>query len=205
MTQMSLEPLDQFLPPSTRSYIEDLILHQNLLVHVTKPRKSRHGSFRGGNKKKASVINISGALNPYAFIITLIHEIAHLKTWQLHGRKVSPHGSEWKNIFSKLMHPLMQNGIFPDELRQLLAKHMLNPKASSSSDVELSRLLKEYDKKIPELPFIEDIPMNSVFEWRNGRLFQKKEKLRKRYKCIELKTNRVYLFNPLAEVKVVRN
>jgi len=35
-------------------------------------------------------------------------------------------------------------------------------------------------------------------------LFQKKEKLRKRYKCIELKTKKIYLFNPLAEVKPVR-
>lgn len=201
---MSLEALDRFLPPSTRPYIEELLHNQNLFIRITNPRKTRHGSFRAGNKRQQSVIHISGSLNPYAFTITLIHEIAHLKTWQLHGRKAAPHGHEWKNVFSNLMYPLLQNGVFPGELKAHLKIHMINPKASSSSDTELCRLLREYDEDQTSLPTIEEIPLDSVFEWRNGRLFQKKEKLRKRYKCVELKTNKIYLFNPLAEVKPVR-
>ncbi|MBT3301675.1 MAG: sprT domain-containing protein [Bacteroidetes bacterium] len=201
---MSIKVLEQFLPDSTLPYIDELLDKQGILIKITNPRKTRHGSFRAGHKNVRPVIHISGDLNPYAFLITLIHEIAHLKTWQMHGRKAAPHGIEWKNVFSNLMYPVLQNGVFPDELRLHLIKHMQNPKASSSSDTVLSRLLKEYDDNPNQLPTIEEIPMESVFEWRNGRLFQKKEKLRKRYKCIELKTKKIYLFNPLAEVKPVR-
>jgi SprT protein len=201
---MSLELLERFLPASTLSYIEELLKDQHLMIKVTRQRKTRHGSFRAGNKREASVIHISGSLNPYAFLFTLIHEIAHLKAWELYGRKVAPHGKEWKNIFSNLMQPLLNENVFPTDLLLQLKKHMAYPKASTGSDLELSRLLKKYDSQENSLPFIEDIPTGSCFEWRGGRVFRKEEKLRKRYRCIEIKTKKVYLFSPLAEVKPIR-
>jgi len=201
---MSLEALDPFLPPSTRSYIEELLRKDNILIKVTNPRQSRHGSFRAGNRKSPATIHISGTLNPYAFILTLLHEIAHLKTWDVHGRKVKPHGPEWKNIFANLVVPLVNNGLFPDDLKEQLTRHMTNPKASSSSDMKLLKALKKYDRRQDTTPLVEDLPEGAVFEWRQGRLFQKKEKLRKRYKCVELSTKKVYLFSPMAEVKLIR-
>ena len=199
---MSLEALHPFLPPQTLTYVESLLRKNNIVIKVTNPRQSRHGSFRAGTKQSPSTINISGTLNPYAFLITLLHEIAHLKTWELHSRKASPHGAEWKNIFINLMSPMLVNGIFPEDLKKVLNRHMINPKASSSADPVLVRCLKQYDRKAEVLPTIEELPENAIFEWREGRLFQKKEKLRKRYKCIEIKTKRVYLFSPIAEVKL---
>jgi hypothetical protein len=45
--------------------------------------------------------------------------------------------------------------------------------------------------------------MQALFKLKNGRVFRKEEKLRKRYKCTEIKTRRVYLFSPIAEVELV--
>jgi SprT protein len=50
---------------------------------------------------------------------------------------------------------------------------------------------------------IEEIPDGSKFIWRDDRIFQKQNKVRKRYKCIELKTKRMYIFSPIAEVVLV--
>jgi len=45
--------------------------------------------------------------------------------------------------------------------------------------------------------------MHAVFKLKDGRVFRKDEKLRKRFKCTEVKTKRIYLFSPVAEVEIV--
>ena len=40
-----------------------------------------------------------------------------------------------------------------------------------------------------------------MFKLKDGRIFRKEEKLRKRYKCVEVSSRRVYLFSPVAEVE----
>jgi hypothetical protein len=45
--------------------------------------------------------------------------------------------------------------------------------------------------------------IKALFKLKNGRVFRRDEKLRKRYKCTEIKTKRVYLFSPIAEVEMV--
>jgi hypothetical protein len=48
---------------------------------------------------------------------------------------------------------------------------------------------------------LEKIPLKTVFVY-EGRLFEKGERIRTRYNCKEIKSGRIYLFNPLAEVEV---
>jgi hypothetical protein len=50
---------------------------------------------------------------------------------------------------------------------------------------------------------VEEIPENGIFRCDNGRVFKRGEKMRKRFKCIEVNTGRVYLFSPVYEVEVV--
>ncbi|MCW3106689.1 MAG: hypothetical protein JWQ09_1195, partial [Segetibacter sp.] len=42
-----------------------------------------------------------------------------------------------------------------------------------------------------------------LFKMKDGRVFKKGEKLRKRYRCEEVGTKKVYLFSPVFEVQLM--
>ena len=79
-----------------------------------------------------------------------------------------------------------------------MAKHLKNPKASSSQDVALTTALRAYNPQ--RITTISDIPIGSIFSIPNGQRFIKLKNLRKRYQCRAEHNNRLYLFSPLAEV-----
>src|SRR5690348_17091604 len=60
-------------------------------------------------------ITVNRDLNPYLFLVTYIHEVAHL---QVHHqfRRAEAHGEEWKNSFRDLLLPLMTLEIFPESI-----------------------------------------------------------------------------------------
>ena len=87
---------------------------------------------------------------------------------------------------------------FPEDILKVLSRHMISPKASTFADLELVRVLKKYDQ-LPSVT-ISDLAVGDSFKIANGKIFVKGEKIRKRYKCIEYKTNKTYLFHPFAEV-----
>ena len=51
--------------------------------------------------------------------------------------------------------------------------------------------------------FVEEVEAGGLFVLRDGRIFKRGERIRKRYKCIELSTGKEYLFSPVYEVKKV--
>lgn len=199
---MSLKPLEKYIPENTLPYIEKLISKHHLHIKITNPRLSRLGSFSGNRNNQPNTINISGSLNIYSFLITLIHEIAHMETYAIYKNRVQPHGNEWKRIYIAMMKPLIEGNVFPPKLTFILAQHFRNPKASSTSDINLAMELKKYDKNTEDDPvkILEEIETEGFFRWRDGRVFQKKEKLRKRYLCLDTISKKNYLFSPLAEV-----
>lgn len=201
---MDYKQLENYLPPGTYPYIEKILEPHYIIVKITNPRQTRTGSFRAYTSSKQYYINITGKLNPFSFTVTLLHEVAHLRTWEEYKEKAKPHGNEWKAHFQNLLFPLILKDVFPPDVNSALIKYLENPKASGNGDVRLAKCLKKYDKEKSVYPTIEEIPEQSIFAWRNGKAFRKEEKLRKRYKCIELKTKKVYLFDPLAEVKLLR-
>jgi SprT protein len=118
----------------------------------------------------------------------------------LKKRKVfKPHGNEWKEAYKKLMGPFLRETIFPTPILTVLSDYFENPRASSTADHHLARMLKTFDEPNGKV-VLEKLPVDAVFLLPNGRRFQKKEKVRTRFKCICLKSKRLYLFNPLAEV-----
>jgi hypothetical protein len=87
-------------------------------------------------------------------------------------------------------------------LLPLLAKHFKNPKASSDTDAKLALALKQFDQPNNKT-YIFEVPFGSVFKLYNGKVFKKGEKRTKRFECVEVKTGKLYLFNPNAEVELV--
>ena len=65
--------------------------------------------------------------------------------------------------------------------------------------------LKHYDPNQPEKTYIFQLPLGSVFRIYNGKLFKKGNKRVKRYECIEVASGKVYLFQPNAEVELIRD
>ena len=145
-------------------------------------------------------------LNPYAFLITFIHEVAHLNAFIVYKFRHEPHGKEWKNEYKLLLKDFLGKNIFPEEIETALKDYSLNPAASSCSDPQLMRALRLFDDKEAEVYHLEDIPENTVFRLHQSRsemTFQKGFRMRTRFHCIELKTKRVYYVNCMAEVKRV--
>ena len=138
-------------------------------------------------------------LNQYAFLVTTVHEFAHLLTWNDHKNKVKPHGAAWKSNFKRMMDPFLTEQIFPEDVQQAIALYLRNPAASSCSDLQLSRTLKKYDQQSTG-PRLEEIPLHTIFTIKDGRKFKKGERIRTRFRCTCLDNGHVYLFNPLAEV-----
>ncbi|SHH25467.1 SprT-like domain-containing protein [Winogradskyella jejuensis] len=190
-----------FIPHEAKAQIQDLISADNLVIKVKGERKTRHGDYRKLPNGKHQ-ITVNSNLNSYRFLITLIHEIAHLEAYQKHGRFIKPHGKEWKLTFQHLMLPFLRPEIFPIDLLPLLAKHFKNPKASSDTDENLALALKRYDEN-QDKTYVFEIPQGVTFKLYNGRIFRKGAKRRKRYECLEISSGKLYLFNPNAEVEVL--
>ena len=189
------------VPSNALPEVLRLLEHDHLVIKLKKERRTRHGDYKALPNGKHQ-ITVNSSLNQYRFLITLIHEIAHFETYKEYGRAIKPHGKEWKHVFQRLMLPFLNPDIFPSELLPLLARHFKNPKASSDTDVQLSRALKSFDQP-NGLTFVYEISEGSQFKIYNGKIFQRGKKRVKRIECVEINTGKLYLFNPNAEVELL--
>lgn len=196
------ESLIKYIPERAVDRIALWIVDYKVHLKVAKSRYTKLGDYRHPYMGKGHRISVNHNLNPYSFLITLVHEIAHLTNWNKYKNKVNPHGEEWKQEFKEHMHPFLVAGIFPHDIQLALMKYMSNPKASSCSDHTLLKTLNAYDVGDTTV-HLEDLADNATFQLENGMTFVKGEKLRKRYRCLELTTNKKYLVSPLAKVTLL--
>ncbi len=190
--------LQRYIPEAAVMPVFELIKLNNIHLKIVNERVTRHGDYRKMPNGQHQ-ITVNANLNTYRFLITLIHEIAHLVAFQKYGRNIKPHGREWKFTFQQLMLPFIRPEVFPNQLLPLLAIHFKNPKATSDTDSRLSLALKQYD--LPnDKNYIFEIPLGGHFRLYNGKVFKRGNKRVKRFECIEVSTGRIYLFNPNAEV-----
>jgi len=192
-----ISTLNRYLPPNTSSYVLKLIKHYPVHFKIVKPRKTKLGDFKVNLKTGKLQITINNDLEPLNFLITTIHELAHLYNWQEYKKSIAPHGIEWKNEYKKLFLPILSTQFLSLEEVNLLHAHLDNPKASSCSDIMLTQYFKKEGVK-----HLEDIPIGKPFKL-NGITYMIEKKLRKRFLCIQLATDRKYYINGLAEVEEV--
>ena len=198
-TRILKEILQRYLPERSVQPVFELIKDNAVYLKIVNERVTRHGDYRRlPNGQHQITVNVN--LNQYRFLITLIHEIAHLIAFEKYGRFIKPHGKEWKHTFQLLMLPFIRPDIFPSSLLPLLARHFKNPKASSDTDAQLAIALKQYDPKTDK-SYIFELLEGTVFRIYNGKTFRKGKKRVKRYECVEIATGKLYLFQPNAEVE----
>lgn len=193
--------LFKYLPEHAVDPVFELIKAHHVHLKIVDERATRHGDYRRNHDGSHS-ITVNASLNRYRFLITTVHEIAHLVAFQKYGQMIKPHGIEWKQTFRLLMLPFINPLIFPNEVLPFIAAHFKNPSASSDTDAILSMKLKKYDPPSEKL-FIDELPLGSLFRLKDGRIFKKGRLRVKLFECLEMRTNKVYLFKPNAEVELL--
>lgn len=195
-----LHQLNAYLPDSSFDDVVEYLQHYKVQLTITRERASVLGDYRNSFADKNHRISVNGNLNKYSFLITLLHELAHLLTYERFGHRVQAHGAEWKNEFSKILSQFLSKKIFPADIHNTLLKSLQNPAASSCGDTSLLRVLHKYDTKKEGIVLLETLPAGSHFTIKNNRVFTKNETIRKRIKCMEIATGKMYLFSPVYEV-----
>lgn len=196
--------LEQFLPEGTYRKVAPFFREYNIHLTITHDRVTVLGDYRSpSHDYPVHRISINGSLNPYSFLITLLHELAHMLAYIQYKRSIQPHGAEWKDIFGKLLGKYLGKGIFPANVEEALINYQSRITASTCSDPDLYRALKKHDRRKKYMRLVEEVPLNEHFETHDGRIFQNIEKLRTRFRCKEVGTGYVYLFPAIAEVKLI--
>lgn len=190
--------LSKYIPESSIPIIINWLSRSNVQLNISKSRSTKLGDYRPPYRQSYHRISVNHDLNKYQFLLTLVHEMAHLKTFEEYKNKVSPHGKEWKSNFRQLMEPFLNESVFPVELLPAVNKYLINP-SSSTSNTSLLNELRKYDGPKDYLT-LDEIPFQSKFRIHNGVVFKKIEKMRKRYKCLRLDNNRMYVVSPLLKV-----
>ena len=198
-----IDHLQQFLPPATYDAVVQYLQFYKVHLTVARERKSILGDYRHRTHFRNHRISVNGNLNKFSFLITLLHELAHLLTFEQFGNHVLSHGREWKMIYGKLLEQFVRNKTFPPDIEGELLNSLKNPAATSCAEDGLIRVLRKYDDPKTHIRLVEEIPANNLFRCNDGRVFKKGEKMRKRFKCVEIRTGRVYLFSPVYEVEAV--
>ena len=193
--------LQKYVPEAAVFQCIDLIKNNSVHLKIVNERVTRHGDYRQSQNGRHE-ITVNASLNKYRFLMTLVHEVAHLVAFTKFGRNIKPHGHEWKMTFQGLMIPFLRPEIYPNSLLPLLARHFRNPTASSDTDATLALALKQFDPQTDK-NYVFEIPYNTVFKIHNGKMFKKIALRTKRYECLEISSGKMFLFNPNAEVWVV--
>jgi SprT protein len=200
MSSGLLQTLEKYLPNGSAQYAHDLLWKYGIQLHIKKPRKTKLGDYRPPKPGEPHRISINNDLNPYAFMVTFLHETAHLINFEKNGFKVKPHGIEWKGEFHEVAKPILTPSYLPQNILAAISNYVKNPAASSCTSPELVRTLKQYDLREELHLLVESITEGAGFYIEN-RLFIRGPKLRSRYRCQELTTGKWYFVPGLMEVK----
>jgi hypothetical protein len=195
------QQLKSYLPEGFESMVAALLLQYPVRFAIKAPRNTKLGDYRPPiGDEKHHRISVNGDLNSYSFLITTLHEFAHLETYLHFGHRVKPHGEEWKQTYRKLLWPAITSGLLPKVIENALMRSLSNTKASSCSDTQLSRVLRQFDAKQSDALTLEELPKNATFALQ-GRHFRKGDLRRTRFLCEELASRRSFLIHALATVQ----
>lgn len=198
-----LRQLIVYLPEGSYEDVAFYLIEYKVHLTVTRERMTKLGDYRNKHLDKNHRISVNGNLNKYSFLITLLHELGHLVAYEKYGNRIQAHGAEWKSEFGKILASFISKKIFPADIEKELLKTLKNPAASSCAEAPLTRILKRYDPHKPGVFLLEELPDQSLFRFKNGQVYQKEKKIRTRFLCKDMATNKQFLFSPITEVELV--
>ena len=194
---MSISLLEKYLPENTLPYLKTWFGDHSIHIKITKGRNSKLGDYRK-MPDKSHQITINSTLQPSLFFFVLTHELAHLIAFEKFGRRISAHGSEWKQTFQEML--LESISIYSEDLKPIILNFSKSPKANFMASPDLVRYfhIEDYED---ESSYIEDLTINDRFIYRK-QTYILQEKLKKNYLCQNLDNGKKYIFKPLARVEI---
>jgi hypothetical protein len=208
MSPSALGVVRPFLPPAAVAHVEPVLAAYALDVRIARPRRTKLGDHRPPPAPARSHrISINSNLNPYAFLTTLLHEVAHAATWERHAlrrRRTRPHGPEWKREFEVILAPVVAANVLPDDVTEALARSMRNPAAATCSDRGLVLALARYDVAPPNRLRVEELADGALFRVDGGHAFRAGRQIRTRRQCFECRSGREYRVHGLLLVEPLR-
>jgi SprT protein len=206
MKSQAVKPIEIFqnyFPDPAVAYCFDLWRNYDFRFKISKSRKSKLGDYRFHLHEKAHTITVNGDLNPFAFLVTYLHELAHLMVQIQYGSRVEPHGEEWKLLFRKVAQPMLTQEVFPEKVLKAFQRYLINPKASSCADTALLLALEEHNPA-QEGIYLTDVPFGKTFEF-NGKSYLKENLRRSRFICKEMISGKKYLISKIAKVQMIEH
>jgi len=200
-----LHHLNNFLPERSYEDVAFYLIEYKVHLTVTRERMTKLGDYRNKHLDKNHRISVNGNLNKFSFLITLLHELGHLVAYEKYGNRIQAHGVQWKNEYGNILARFISKKIFPPDIEKELLKTLKNPGASSCAEAPLLRILKKYDPHKAGVFLLEELPQESLFRFKNGRIYKKGNKQRTRFLCRDMKNSRLFLFSPVTEVELVKN
>ena len=198
-----LHHLSSYLPEGTYEQVAHYLVEFKVHLTITRERTTKLGDYRNKYLNKNHRISVNGNLNKYSFLITLLHELAHLVAHEKYGNKIQAHGMEWKKEYGIILAKFITRKMFPADIEAELLKTLRDPAASSCAEAPLLRVLRRHDPHKPGIFLLEDLPSESWFRVKNGNIYSKGKKVRTRFLCKDLTTKKLFLFSPVAEVELV--
>lgn len=193
---MSIQSLEKYLPANTLQYLKNWFLDYYIHIKITRNRNSKLGDYRK-LPDNSHEITINSTLPPQLFFFVLTHELAHLIAFEKYGRRISPHGNEWKETFRLML--LESVDVYEENLRPIIAKFSKSPKANFMASPDLVKYF-HIEKQDDTLQFIEELQKGDYFIYRNEK-YLLEGLIKKNYLCKNLATGRRYSFKPLARVE----
>jgi len=205
MANVTIEDvLRKYIPEETVGLCTEWIVKFNVHLRITENRFSKYGDYRPLEKGKAHMITINHNLNRYAFLITFIHEIAHLVVQVKYGNRVMPHGKQWKDEYSLLLKSLLAKNIFPYDIAAALTSYTESPAASTCSDPQLMRVLKKHDNDgTVHVEQLAEGTLFKLFSEETRMIFKKGKRARTRFHCLEMNSGKKYMVSAMADAKPV--
>ncbi len=192
--------LKKYIPEAAVNNIAQWIYVFDFKLKIKKKRNSVYGDYRPPVNGNNHQITINHDLNRYAFLTTLIHEVAHLSAWKKYGNNIQSHGKEWKHEYRTLLTPFLNETVYPADVLSALKEYLVNPSASVCNDKKLFKTLNRYDIVQNGMVFLEDLPSGTTFRTTGNEIIVKGEKRRTRYLCTKISTGERYLFHGMAQV-----
>jgi hypothetical protein len=198
-----MQKLAEYLPDGTFHPVLKILNHYKVHLKITRQRATVLGDYRHKGMYGNHIITVNGNLNKYEFILTLLHELAHLLTYEQYKNKVAAHGIEWKTNYGLILKEFVELKCFPPDIETALQKTIKNPAATTAGESELIKILRKYNTHVKlDVLHVEDLQDGQLFITKDGRVFKRGNLRRKRYECIDVKTGLRYHISAIAEVKL---
>lgn len=201
-----MDVFEQFLPPPAVAYARQLWEQHQFQFRISKPRRTRLGDFKALPDGTLH-ITVNADLNPYAFLLTYVHEVAHAVVYRQtqaakRRSKPKPHGSQWQMMFQQLMQPLLTKTIYPPEILDPLRDYMRQPAATSYAHPALMNALRQADPKPTGHILLHNVPEGQPFTFAK-KTFVRGTFRRTRIVCKEVESGKSYTI--LAHALVIVN